>query len=186
MNSKKSGWLFAGALLLASGVSNAEMLTFHFKGTVTYGGALASVGDEVTGEFCYDTDTTIAGIKLENYADYQVAKECKIVVRVGAHKASSRNLDVSIWNNFGGNVEDMINVYGGAAAILDGVEYPEGTVGFVLATGPGNTKVFRSVNLREQFKIADFDGFNYGEVRMDGSSNGTLLQFTITSMKVAD
>jgi len=185
MNSKKSGWLFAGALLLASGVSNAEMLTFHFKGTVTYGGALASIGDEVTGQFCYDTDTTIADIKLESYASYQVAKECKIVVRVGLHKATSRNLIVSIWNNFGGNVEDMIDVYG-STAMLDGIEYPDGTVGFRLATGPGNTRVFRSVNLREHFKIDDFDSMNYGEVRMDGSSNGALLQFTITSMRVVD
>lgn len=185
MNSKKSGWLFAGALLLASGASNAEMLTFHFKGTVTYGGALASVGDEVTGHFCYDTDTTIAGIEVENYASYQVARECKVVVRVGAHKAMSKHLNVSISNNFGGNVEDMIDVYG-STAILDGIEYPDGTVGFRLATGPGNTKVFRSVNLREQFKIDDFDSMNYGEVRMDGSSNGALLQFTITSMKVVD
>jgi hypothetical protein len=185
MNSKKSGWLFAGALLLASGVSNAEMLTFNFKGTVTYGGALASVGDEVTGHFCYDTDTSIKSLLLENYASYQVARECKIVVRVGAHKATSKQLNVSIWNNFGGNVEDMIDVYG-STSTLDGIDYPDGTVGFRLATGPGNTRVFRSVNLREQFKIDDFDSMNYGEVRMDGSSNGTLLQFTITSMKVVD
>src|SRR4051812_12253118 len=110
MNSNKVGWLFAGAMLLAPGISNAEMLTFHFKGTVTYGGALASVGDEVTGHFCYDTDTSEAISALENYASYQVAQECRIVVRVGAHKATSKRLNVSIWNNFGGNVEDMIDV----------------------------------------------------------------------------
>ena len=57
MISKKASWLLAGALSLASGIANAEMLTFHFKGTVTYGGTLASVGDEVTGHFCYDTDS---------------------------------------------------------------------------------------------------------------------------------
>ena len=79
----------------------------------------------------------------------------------------------------------MIDV-NGRTATLDGTEYPEGTVGFLLATGPGNTKVFRSVNLREQFKIEDFDSMNYGEVQMDGSSNGTLLQFTITSIRVVD
>jgi hypothetical protein len=185
MNSKKSGWLFAGALLLASGIASAEMLTFNFKGTVTYGGTLANVGDEVTGHFCYDTDAGVPSIALPNYASYQVAPECKMVVRVGTHKATSKNLNVSIWNNFGGNVEDMIDVYGSTATV-DGVAYPNGNVGFRLATGPGNTKVFRSVNLREQFKIADFDGMNYGEVLMDGSSNGALLQFTITSMKVAD
>jgi hypothetical protein len=183
--SKKAGWLFTGALLLASGIANAEMLTFHFKGTVTYGGALASVGDEVTGHFCYDTDSSIPGFWLNDYASYDVAPECKIVVRVGAHKATSKQLIVSIWNNFGGNVEDMIDIYG-HAAILDGTEYPDGTVGFRLATGPGNTKVFRSVNLRERFKIEDFDSMNYGEVLMDGSSNGALLQFTITSMKTID
>jgi len=185
MMSKKAGWLFTGALLLASGVASAEMLTFRFKGTVTYGGTLASVGDEVTGHFCYDTDTSIPGIRLDGYASYEVAPECKIVVRVGAHKATSEQLNVSIWNNFGGNVEDMIDVYG-RTAILDGTEYPNGAVAFRLATGPGNTKVFRSVNLRERFKIEDFDSMNYVEVLMDGSSNGTLLQFTITSMKVVD
>jgi len=58
MISKKAGWLFAGALFLASSIANAEMLTFRFKGAVTYGGTLASVGDEVTGHFCYDTDSS--------------------------------------------------------------------------------------------------------------------------------
>jgi hypothetical protein len=185
MISNKAGWLFAGALLLGSGIANAEMLTFHFKGTVTYGGSLASVGDQVTGHFCYDTDTSTPSIRLNDYASYDVAPECKIVVRVGAHEARSKQLIVSIWNNFGGNVEDMIDV-DGVTATLDGTEYPGGTVAFRLATGPGNTKVFRSVNLREQFKIADFDSMNYGVVQMDGSSNGTLLEFTITSMKVVD
>jgi hypothetical protein len=185
MKSKKAGRLLAGALLLASGISNAEMLTFHFKGTVVYGGSLAAVGDEVTGHFCYDTDAGAPSLALPNYASYQVAPECKMVVRVGTHQATSRNLNVSIWNNFGGNVEDMIDVYGSHATV-DGIAYPDGNVGFRLATGPGNTRVFRSVNLREQFKIADFDGMNYGEVLMDGSSNGTLLQFTITSMRVAN
>jgi len=184
MISKKSGWLFAGALLWVSSITNAEMLTFRFKGTVTYGGALASVGDEVTGHFCYDTDA-IPGIRLDGYASYQVDPECRFVVRVGAHKATSRNLSVSIFNNFGGNVEDMIDVYG-QSAVVDGTEYPNGIVGFRLATGPGNTKVFRSVNLRERFKIEDFDSMNYGEVLMNGSSNGTLLQFTITSIRTVD
>ena len=97
----------------------------------------------------------------------------------------SKQLSVSIWNNFGGNVEDMIDVWGSTATV-DGAEYPDGTVGFRLATGPGNTKVFRSVNLRERFKIEDFDAMNYGVLQMDGSQNGTLLQFTITSMRVVD
>jgi len=185
MNSKKASWLLAGALSLASGIANAEMLTFHFKGTVTYGGTLASVGDEVTGHFCYDTDSGVPSIRLNDYASYDVAPQCKIVVRVGTHKATANRLNVSIWNNFGGNVEDMIDVYG-QTPILDGTEYPAGAVGFRLATGPGSTKVFRSVNLRERFKIADFDAMNYGEVLMDGSSNGTLLQFTITSIRVVD
>jgi hypothetical protein len=82
MISKRAGGIFAGALLLASGIANAEMLTFHFKGTVTYGGALASVGDEVTGYFCYDTDNSILGFRLNGYASYEVAPECEIVVRV--------------------------------------------------------------------------------------------------------
>jgi hypothetical protein len=185
MISKNAGWLLVGASFLASGIANAEMLTFRFKGTVTYGGALASIGDEVTGHFCYDTDSSIPGIRLSDYASYDVAPECKVVVRVGAHKATSKQLNVSIWNNFGGNVEDIIDVVG-QTAIVDGTEYPEGIVGFRLATGPGNTKVFRSVNLRERFKIEDFDSMNYGEVLMDGSSNGALLGFTITSMKVVD
>lgn len=185
MISKKASGLLAGALLLASGIANAEMLTFHFKGTVTYGGALASIGDEVTGHFCYDTDNSIPAIRLNNYASYEVAPECKIVVRVGTHKAVAKQLNVSILNNFSGNVEDMIDVYG-HSAIVDETEYANGIVGFRLATGPGNTKVFRSVNLRERFKIEDFDSMNYGEVLMDGSSNGTLLQFTITSIRVVD
>jgi len=59
MISTKVGGLVAGALLLVSGVASAEMLTFRFEGVVTYGGSLASVGDEVTGQFCYDTDDSI-------------------------------------------------------------------------------------------------------------------------------
>ena len=138
----------------------------------------------MTGNFCYDTDI-VPGIKMENFADYQVAKECKIVVIVGTHKATARNLDVSIYNNFGGNLEDVITI-SGVPARLDGIEYPEGVVGIVLATGPGNTKVFRSLNLREQFKIDEFDAASFGEVRIDGSSDGQVLHFTITSMKVVN
>jgi len=183
MISKKAIGLAAGALMLASGIGNAEVLTFHFKGTVTYGGTLASVGDEVTGHFCYDTDDP--GFRLNDYANYEAPPECKMVVRVGTHKATSNHLNISINNNFGGNVEDVIDIYGRTATV-DGTEYPDGTVGFRLATGPGNTKVFRSVNLRERFRIEDFDSMYDGVVQMDDSQTGALLQFTITSIRVAD
>ena len=184
MISKKAGLLLAGALLMGSGIANAEVLTFHFKGTVTYGGTRATVGDEVTGHFCYDTDTDTR-FRLADYANYAAPPECKMVVRVGTHKATSKQLSISIWNNFGGNVEDMIDIYGNTVTV-DGVDYPNGTAGFRLATGPGNTKVFRSTNLRERFKIADFDSMRDGVVQMDGSQTGALLYFTIDSMSVAD
>jgi hypothetical protein len=185
ISKKKAGWLLAGALSLVSSIANAEMLTFHFKGTVIYGGTLANVGDEITGHFCYDTDAGPPAIRLDNFAYYQVAPECKLVVRVGTHKATTGDLGISIWNNFGGNVEDMMDV-SGAGAVVDGTEYPNGTVNFQFATASGNTKIFRSVNLRERFRIEDFDAWHDGVVLMDGSQTGTLLQFTITSIRVVD
>lgn len=184
MISKKAGLLLAGALLMGSGIANAEVLTFHFKGTVTYGGPFATVGDEVTGHFCYDTDTDVR-FRQDGYANYAAPPECKIVVRVGTLKATSKQLSISIWNNFGGNVEDMLDMAGNTATI-DGVDYPNGTVDITLATGPGNTKVFRSTNLRERFKIADFDAMSGGVVQTDGSPTGARLYFTITSMSVVD
>jgi len=124
-------------------------------------------------------------LRYNGYARYEAAPECRIIVRVGAHEVTSGPLGVSIWNNFGGNVEDLIDVDAGTP-VLDGTEYWEGSVGIRLATGPGNTKVFRSVNLREQFNVEDFDAMNYGNVSMDGSSNGSLFQFTITSIQTVD
>jgi hypothetical protein len=181
---KCASWLAMGMLSFASGTANAEVLTFVFTGTVTHGGSVAKPGEEVSGHFCYDTDAA-PSIKLGKYASYEAPITCKMVVHVGTHKATARNLNIAIVNNFGGDGEDMIDVYGSGVE-MDGVSYPNGVVGFRLASSPRKAKVFRSVELRERFNIARFDAMNDGDMNSDGTGNAALLQFKITSIKVSD
>ncbi len=96
----------------------------------------------------------------------------------------ANNLHVSVWDNNGSNVEDMVEIYSNPV-FVDGNPYSEGSFGFVLASGSGDTKVLNSTKLPSCLDITKFDaiGFpNYGFLQRDGSSNGGLLQFTIDSI----
>jgi hypothetical protein len=175
--------LVAVASFVLFTAAHAEVITFHFQGTVTYGTSLAPVGSQVTGSFSYDAKTSAGVLPLQNYATYSFPPPHAFTLQIGDHTAVSNALYASIWNDFGGNFEDVANVYG-QGLVLDGITLPDGMLGITLASGPGNTKVFKSVDLPKSYKMSEFDGWggNYGFVQSDGSPSGQLLQFKVDSI----
>jgi hypothetical protein len=178
--------LFLGALsviLFLSGTANAEIVTFKFTGTVTYGGTLAIVGDEVTGIFSYDTKFQ-PRTSLQGYANYAIPAPFVISGSVGDHIIMAYNLQAAIWNNYNGNVEDMIQVSGGPV-LVDNNIYSDGSFGLSLASKPGSTKALQGTNLPTCLNIGKFNAgkdLTYGWLQSDGAEGGQIIQFTIDSI----
>jgi hypothetical protein len=171
---------------LASAAANAEVLNFKFVGTVTQSLPMAPAGAKVTGSFSYDTSTKpalIVGSSSGNKsgsAAYQVPRS--FTLKVNGHTIKSTGSQVDVVNNYGGNIEDSVSVYG-LPMTLDGTLFSEGTFGIYLASGPNKTHVLRDTHLPERFVVKQFDGMNYGWVQANGASDGTLLAFVIASVK---
>ena len=94
------------------------------------------------------------------------------------------NLNVSIWDNYGRNVEDMVEVTSGPVFVDDSY-YQNGSVGFRLASKPGNTRVITRTSLPSFLDVRAFDAdksLNYGWLQSDGAEGGQLLQFSINSI----
>jgi hypothetical protein len=168
---------------LGSGVSSAAVVNFQFTGAVTYGGSLAAVGSQITGMFSYDA-ATLSSSSYGGFSGYTFPAPFGISANVGGHAVAANNLGISIWNNFGGNVEDMVDVAGGPVTV-DGNSYADGSFGFRLASKPGSTNVLNSTALPSFFDVAAFDAgstLNYGWLQSDGGPNGQLLQFSVNSI----
>jgi hypothetical protein len=102
-------------------------------------------------------------------------------ITVGPHTVSSERLTVDIWNDYGSNVEDMVDVTSFPPTV-DGVTLSDGVMGFRLASAPLNRGVFKTIHLPEFYNVGAFDGMNYGVVQRDGGPDGQLLQFTVVSI----
>lgn len=172
---------------IALGVAQASPSEFSFAATVTYtDGSLSgvSVGRQFSGSFIYDP------VKPPSYANstmayYQFGAPSKIVANVAGHQLASTSLDVSVVNNFGGNVEDGIHISGGYPLSVDGRPLPNGSFGFVLYSKPGNTGVLTSTDLPLSYDVGAFDAhssLNYGWLQRDGGQTGRILQFSISSI----
>jgi hypothetical protein len=185
MLSKTSRWAAAALLSLASVAANAEIIEFRFTGTITYGGNLAAIGDPITGTFSYDTDSKPRIRDKNGYANYSPLAPASMSITVGAHTVTTERLIVDIWNNFGGNVEDMVDVTSFPPTV-DGELLPNGSMGFRLASAALNRGVFKTIHLPESYNVGAFDGMNYGFLQRDGAQDGTLLQFTVGSIDALD
>jgi hypothetical protein len=176
-------WIFPTVFSLMSGVANAASVTFDFSGEVTYGGSLSTIGSPVTGSFSYDTNAA-PSISFGNFANYSFSAPFGISAAVNGHTVEASLLSVTVVNNFGGNVEDTFEV-DASQLFVDGVSYPNGSFGFVLASEPGHTGVFSSTALPSSLNVAAFDAgpsLNYGFLQRDGGPTGTLLQFSVNSI----
>lgn len=181
---------------LVSGLAYADTIHFRFTGTVTYSTYIAPVGSPITGSFAWDADNSDRLQKRskdlppgynQNYADYQIPQPFNISATAGGHVISSTNLGVAVFNDQGGNVEDMV-VVSGWPAIVDGTTYASGVLGFQLASGVGNTHVLHNTRLPRSFDVQQFDApaMNGGYLMSDGGQTGTLLSFTIDSIEVVE
>lgn len=173
----------SAVFLLASGVASAAVVNFQFSGTVTYGGTLAATGSQIVGMFSYETDT-LPSTSFDGYASYGLPAPFTLSASVAGHTVVTNNLRVSIWDNFGGNVEDMVDISGGPVAV-DGSSYPNGSFGFRLASKPGNTGVLTGTSLPFSLDVTAFDAgstLNYGWLQSDGGPSGQLLQFSVGSV----
>jgi hypothetical protein len=178
---KKSRWAAAALLSLASVAANADIIEFQFTGAITYGGNLAVIGDSITGKFSYDANSKPTLRVKNSYAHYSPPAPASMSITVGAHTVSSERLTVDIWNNYAGNVEDMVDVTSFSPTV-DGVTLPDGVMGFRLASAPLNRGVFKTIQLPAFYNVGAFDGMNYGVIQRDGGPDGQLLQFTVVSI----
>jgi hypothetical protein len=183
MNRVKFFLMAVTAILFLSGIANAEIVTFKFTGTVTYGGTLVAEGTRITGIFSYDTDAEPA-YALPGQVDYAIPAPFVISGSVGDHIIIAYNLRVFILNDYHGNVEDMIEVAGGPV-LVDNNLYTNGNFGFRLASKPGNIRALKGTKLPACLNLHAFDAGNeltYGWLQSDGGAGGQIIQFTIDSI----
>jgi hypothetical protein len=165
--------------------ASAEVRDFAFTGIVNESTPMAPAGSAVTGTFSYDRAARAvlaSGVPAGTQFGFAMyANPYPFTLRVNGHTVTASVTYVDVANNGGGNVEDYLNIRG-VPPTLDGTYFAEGNVGFFLATGPGNTSVLRTVRPPRDIQVAQYDGMNYGWVMVDGSSNGTVVSFIVTSV----
>ena len=183
----KSALLLSIALGAVATTAHADVLTFKFTGTVVQGFPMAPAGAQVTGTFSYDTAVAPYQQSGEpagpGNGDATYLASSNITLAVNGHSVTAAVTTVYVVNNFGGNVEDSLTL-SGEQMTLDGTLFPQGNVGFTLASGPGRTHVLRNTDLPKHIQVNRYDGANFGWVMVDGSSNGTVLSFVIDRIKL--
>lgn len=171
-------------VLAAAGNVHAALTEFKFVGTVTYG-QLAPVGTKFNGSFFYDpTMLPLAGSAAESTALYKASAPARLEATVNGHVLSTPGIRVTVYDNMGGNTEDMIDITS-ATPSLDGQVLANGSFGLRLASASGYTQVLSSAALPTQFDVAAFNAgptLNYGWLNSDGGQQGTKLSFTIDSI----
>lgn len=181
---KKSLIGSAVVLSFACCTAQAAPLQFNFTGTVTdTSGALTNVstGTVFKGSFNYDP-TTPANYTISGSSNYSFGSTSQITADIGGHIVTAGNLNATITDNFGGNVEDHVTISGGEPLLIDGTAYSAGSFGIDLASGPGNTSVLTNTNLPTSYDVSAFDAWSYGWVQFDGAPGGQILQFTVNEI----
>lgn len=178
--------LFAVAALSAlASAAQAAWCDFQFTGIVDYGLPHAPKGALVTGSFGYDTRGELPPAAVEEKAaasgsaNYRYPRSMSL--QVNGHVVTASETFVNIVNNFGGNIEDAVGVYG-APMTFDGQAYPQGSFGLQLASGPGKDLVLYDTKPPHQYDLPSFNRMNYGWVQVDGSGNGSLVSFVVTQV----
>ena len=174
------------ALLGCASAASAATLTFQFTGTVTYtqDATLAPVGSQITGMFSYDEDTP-AGITLPGYAAYQLPSSMSATVN--GRDITSDILNVEVFDNTGGNIEDMVSITG-TTVMVDVMLYIDGSIGLSLASAAGNTQALSGTDLPTIYHLTAFDSNasgqsgTYGWLNSSGAQGGQLLAFQIDTI----
>lgn len=185
--------LFTVAALSAlASAAQAAWCEFQFTGTVDYGLPQAPKGALVTGTFSYNTrgelppsavEETTAALEEKAAASgaghYHYPRSMSL--QVNGHVVSASQTFVDVVNNFGGNIEDAVSVYG-LPMTFDGQAYPDGSFGLQLASGPGKVHVLHNIKPPRHIDVSRYTGMNYGWVQVDGSGNGSLVSFVVNQV----
>lgn len=178
--------LAALAVLSLAAAAHAEVITFKFTGTVTQSLPLALTGAKVTGTFAYDTDSIYIDPPPKpsetSSATYDGIPQ-SMRMHVNGHTFESETVKIFISNNSNSNVEDTISVIG-EGMTLDGTRFEQGSFGFELYSGPGNTRALHGSQLPKRILVKRFDLQKYGFGMVDGSGDGGLVAFEVDRIKV--
>ncbi|WFP49121.1 hypothetical protein PL263_13555 [Methylomonas sp. EFPC3] len=183
MSSNKKLPVLASVLIFASGFAQAELVTLKFTGKVIYGGGLAASGDTVTGILSYESQPQ--DLSAPNYASYSIPAPFVVSASFGDHIVISKGINITLYDNQGGNVEDMVTISGNSI-LVDNELYSEGSIGINLSSKSGSTEALVDTNLPLSFDLSKFDGgptLTYGWLQKDGGPNGQLVQFSVDSIE---
>ena len=149
--------VIAAAFSLVAGAAAAETITFQFSGTVVYGDPMAvAPGTPIVGTYSYNTETH-PWVKFKGYADYDMLPPHTMSATVGGHTISVGKLSVAVFNDFKGNVEDMVWIEA-YPVVVDGTELPDGGLSLTLASALGHNKVLKDTKLPKELDVSKFDG----------------------------
>jgi hypothetical protein len=177
--------LAALAFLSLAATAHAEVITFKFTGTVIQSLPLALTGAKVTGTFAYDTDSIYIDPppkprETSSAMYYGIPQSMRM--QVNGHTFESETVKIFISNNSNSNVEDTISVVGEGMA-LDGTRFEQGSFGFELYSGPGNTRALHGSQLPKRIVVKRFDLQKSGFGMVDGSGNGGLVAFEVERIR---
>lgn len=174
----------AAATLFAA-TATAEVIHFEFRGTVTYTTYIGHVGSPIVGHFSWDTDAPVGDVTPTFQASsYDGTWVGPMSAQVGQHAIAASIVNVMVWNDMGGgNAEDMIDI-SGSAPVVDGTTYSDGSFSIRLASANDHPHVLRDTRLPKKINVRKFDStVNYGELRMNGGQDGSLLSFTVEDIR---
>lgn len=175
------------ALSLACGSARADNRQFNFTATVTYTNQTlpgVNLGSTFNGSFSYDPAHPDYANNYGNVGNYGFGLG-SISANINGTQVNAKHLTIYVFDNQGGNVEDGITLSGGYPLSVGNASYASGSVGFNLASKPGNTTAVTNIDIPLSYNVSAFDGnstLNYGWLQTDGGQGGTIMQFNVTSI----
>ena len=173
------------ALALMGCVSSADaaIIAYGFTGQVTgvglpVFGLNPAVGTVVNGTFAYDTSAADFLSDLPDLGAYQQFPPYRLSVNIGGATAwSGAHVTISIYNDFGGNVEDFISI-GSQPAVVEGIQ--RNSV-LNLTFVSKSTAVFANDQLPTALNLADFDDSRSGHL-INSENNERVIAFSIDTL----
>lgn len=178
-------FLVSASVFSGSAYSNPNIVTFSFTGSVIYSepSLNAPIDSFVSGSFSYDLNapvTTFFSSPPSSYSNYYYSAPEALKVNFSSHTVTSDLLSYTLFDNFGGNVEDQFVLEAGAVK-LDGID--SGRFGLVLSSSYGieNTNALIGSSPPQALDLSLFNIFpyNFGYFIIN---NTYELQFSILSI----
>jgi len=158
----------------------ATVVEYAFDGRITgvglpVFGINPTIGSAVTGSFSYDTALT-PSLSISFLANYQVSSPYALVAFIDGRRIESNGVfSVTIQNNFGGNVEDTLDI-STSSAVIDGTQTLDGI--FALSFASTNPNTFADLSLPGHLNLSDFNAWHYGILTRSGN-NQEIIEFSV-------